>query len=139
MTAHDVAYATAIVAMLATSTPSTARDNRPRFVVEGAVTMSKDPVPADVPAIPITSDARFAVRVKVEKVLSGVSPWKLGSEQLLLIHSPARMFGKHAMKEERYRLTFEEGPKPANDRDCRYCVVGLERLKDERSPKGALE
>jgi hypothetical protein len=138
--ARDSARATTLViAMVATSLVDAAPDERPRFMIEGAVTMSKDPVPTDVSAIPITFDARFVVRMKVERVLSGRSPWTVGSEQVFLIHSPARMFGKYATKGERFRVTFEKGPEPAYDRDCRYCVVGLERLKDDRSPKAALE
>src|SRR5688572_8229602 len=97
------------------------------FVIVGAVTMSKELVPDGAALIPITFDARFIIRVKVERVVSGSAPWKAGSEQLFVIHSPVRMFGRHDIKGERFRFTFETDPQPASKEDCRYCVTGVKR------------
>jgi hypothetical protein len=105
---------------------------RDRFVLVGAVTMSREPAPAGHQT-PITFDARFVIRVRIERIISGVSPWAAGSDQVLLIHSPARMFGRYDLKGERFRFTFEVDPTPSSERDCRYCVTDLKPEKSDQS------
>jgi len=106
--------------------PEDAPKTGERFVIVGAVTMSKDLVRGDVQMIPITLDARFGIRVRIERIVSGDSPWKLGSEQVFVIHSPVRMFGNYDLKGEKYRFTFEKAFRRLPiDRSCRYCVTDV--------------
>ena len=102
-----------------------------RFSIVGSVTISKDPVSPDVQPIPITFDARFVIRLKIEKIVSGASPWKVGTEQVFLIHSPARMFGGYDVRAKRFRFTFQTRPGPASERDCQYCVIELKEVRQE--------
>ena len=106
--------------------PGDAPEKAERFVIVGAVTMTRDLLPHAAQTIPITFDARFGIRVRIERVVSGDSPWKAGSEHMFLIHSPVRMFGRYDLKDEKYRFTFERASHaPRTDRDCRFCVTDL--------------
>jgi hypothetical protein len=79
--------------------------------------------------VPITMDAAFIIRATIDRVVSGTSPWKVGSTMGFLIHSPTLMFGG-AVRNERFVLTFEVGSTPPAEGDCAVCVTKLAR--DER-------
>lgn len=77
-------------------------------------------------AVPITFDARFVFRVRVLAVISGESPWPVGDEVAFSIHSPARTFGGVNVATRTLRFTFRVGGADRGERDCRYCLTGLE-------------
>jgi hypothetical protein len=109
-----------------TQTGNTAKQS---FALLGTVDMQDADLPKDVPLVPVTFDARFVIRVRIDKVLVGESPWKEGATVAFLIHSPSRMFGRHNVKGEQFRFTFAVEKGPVAERDCRYCITALAKAE----------
>jgi hypothetical protein len=98
----------------------------PRFTVIATVVSAADRKPGDL-VVPVKFDARFAVPVRIDKVLSGESPWPVGSSLSLLIHSPAQTFGGANALGKAFRFTFETKPGPRAEGDCTYCLVDVKQ------------
>lgn len=72
-----------------------------------------------LPRIPITFDPHFEILVKVEKVLSGNSPWAAGASVVFIIHSPGRTFQTHEMSGQKFLFTFST---EVDNYWCKYCL-----------------
>jgi hypothetical protein len=120
---------TSIVSVAAGQTEKPAR---PTFAFLGTVDMQKSDVPKDMPLVPVTFDARFVIRVRIDRILAGEAPWKQGTTVAFLIHSPARMFGRYDVKGEQFRFTFAVEQGTVAKRDCRYCITDLARAEGKQ-------
>jgi hypothetical protein len=123
---------TLALAMLSTTGDSGSQSGnaaKQTFALLGTVDMQNADLPKDVPLVPVTFDARFVIRVRIDKVLVGESPWKEGATVAFLIHSRSRMFGRHNVKGEQFRFTFEVQKGPVAERDCRYCITALAKTE----------
>jgi len=118
-----------IVSLISITLLASAQQTKPEasdFVILGSVFMSKAEPDPNLPRFPITYDPHFEILVKVQKVLSGSSPWAAGTSVVFIIHSPGLMFHTYDMSGQNFVFTFT--PEPDNSW-CRYCLKDLQPEK----------
>ncbi len=69
-------------------------------------TIAGHTLPEGRPAITVSADPRFFCTIKLERVVSGEAPWRVGAEVVLAFHSVARTFLGDDPAGKRYRFTF---------------------------------
>lgn len=118
-----------IVSLISMPLLASAQQTKPGasdFVILGSVFMSKAEPDPNLPRVPVTYDPHFEILVKVQKVLSGSSPWAAGASVVFIIHSPGLMFSTHEMSGQNFVFTFTA---EADNYWCRYCLKDLKPEK----------
>lgn len=111
------------------------------FTVVCTLFNSDPPGRVSLSDIPITYDPMFVVGARVEHVMLGTSPWKVGESVRFLIHSPTLMLGGYQFDGQRFSMTFSPfRPKTKDDKiwfkpETRYLLRWIEKI-DETQPKG---
>jgi hypothetical protein len=68
----------------------------------------KGPLPPRIPVLPVTYDPRFQILLRVDQVLAGPSPFPVGQQLVLLIHSPTLLYGGYGFDKKPYAYRFRE-------------------------------
>ena len=130
----SVFTASALLMMVVAAWAPQGSEGPSTFVVTATVLPLNEHDARAAKAVPITYDARFLFRARIESVVSGSPPWKPGQILDFSIHSPTRTFRGTKVEGRRVKLTFREkdpkpglnGPQPGPFEDCVYCLSGLE-------------
>ena len=72
-------------------------------------------LPEGRPTLAVSADPKFFCILKVEGVVAGQAPWGVGSELVLLFHSPAQAFVGEDPAGRRCRFRFEVRKTAAGD------------------------
>src|SRR5215510_12343925 len=76
------------------------------FIVVCTLFKERAPGATDsTPVEPITFDPRFEIGARVERVVLGKSPWRVGSVVTFVIHSPVQLL-PDSFEGKQYTLTF---------------------------------
>jgi hypothetical protein len=86
-----------------------------------------------VPTIPLTFDARIAIRAEVEGVDQGDCGFSRGDRAVFLIHSPTRTFGGYWFHDKRFFLTIK--PSDSENTAREWDLTGIDWPLDNPGPQ----
>ncbi len=93
----------------------------------------------NVQTVPLTFDARIAMRAEIESVEHGVCEFQPGSRFVFLIHSPIRTLGGYWFHDKRFYLTLS--PSDTENIERKWDLVGIDAIGNrivsgDRDPRG---
>jgi len=86
----------------------------------------------NVPTIPLTFDARIAMRAEIESVVLGTCAFKSGDRIVFLIHSPTRTMGGYWFDDKRFFLSL--APSDTENTDREWDLIGIDWPLDNPGP-----
>jgi hypothetical protein len=87
---------------------------------------------ANVPTVPLTSDARIAMRAEIESVELGTCEFQSGDRVIFLIHSPTRTLGGYWFDDKRFFLSL--APSDTENTDREWDLMGIDWPLDNPGP-----